>query len=206
LTDEIPTVRDAVPDPRMDERSPTSMRPLLLVDVDGVLNALVGSPFGTRKQEIANAVFEVEFIAQDFPIRVPAGTRERIATLEDLFDCFWATSWEHRATSELAPGFGFGKDWPVIRFEDDFPPVGTWKLPAVRRFAELPENATRPLAWIDDDLQPDTLDWAARRTRAGTPTLMVRPDGDVGFTSRHFGRLLTFHADCRPREDFAPQA
>jgi hypothetical protein len=188
-----------VPDPSTDAPS-TSTTPLLLVDVDGVLNALVGSPFGKRKEEVANAVFEVEFVAQDFPIRVPAGTRERIAALEILFVCVWATSWEHRAISELAPGLGFGKEWPVIRFEDDFPPIGTWKLPAVQRFVDLPEHSARPLAWIDDDLQPDTLEWAAPRTRDGAPTLMVRPDGDVGFTSRHFERLLTFHANCRRRE------
>ena len=92
---------------------------------------------------------------------------------------------------------GFGSDWPIIRFQDDFPMSGTWKLPAVQRFAELPENSDRPLAWVDDDLQPDTLEWAARRTRSGTPTLMVRPDADEGFTQRHFNRLLTFHAECQ---------
>ena len=63
----------------------------------------------------------------------------------------------------------------------------------------MPDNRARPLAWIDDDLEPDALEWAARRTREGTNTLMVRPDGDVGLTSKHVDRLLRFHADCEPR-------
>ena len=172
-------------------------RPALLVDVDGVLNAVVGTPYGARKEELAKATFEDEFMAQNFPIRVPVGTRDRIATLETLFDCVWATSWEERARSELAPRLGFGAEWPVIVFRDDFPDSGTWKLPAVQRFAELAENQDRALAWIDDDLEPDALEWAAWRSRDGIPTLMVRPDADVGFTERHFKKLLSFHRDSR---------
>ena len=172
--------------------------PLLLVDVDGVLNAVVAPPFATLKEgTTSSGVFEAEFIARNFPIRVPVGTRERIATLQSLFNCVWATTWEENAAEHLSPVLGFGADWPVIRFHDDFPDAGTWKLPAVQRFADLPQNQRRPLAWIDDDLQPDALEWAARRTRSGVPTLMVRPNADEGFTSRQFQRLLSFHADCQ---------
>jgi hypothetical protein len=162
-----------------------------------VLNAVVGWPAARRRAQLDQAVFELEFMAQNYSIRVPAGTGERIATLETLFDCVWATSWEDRAISDLAPNLGFGAEWPVIRFHDDFPDTSTWKLPAVQRFADLPENAARPLAWIDDDLASDALDWGRERTRAGSPTLMVRPEMDTGFTARHFDRLLAFHEDCR---------
>ena len=170
--------------------------PLLLVDVDGVLNAVVAPPFATLKQGVTSSgAFEAEFTARNFPIRVPLGTRERIATLQSLFECVWATTWEDNAAEHLSPVLGFGADWPVIRFHDDFPDAGTWKLPGVQRFAELTENQGRALAWIDDDLQSDALEWAAHRTRAGVNTLMVRPEANVGFTSRHFQRLLAFHAD-----------
>ena len=194
----------ASPMPPTDEPSAPYATPLLLVDVDGVLNALVGTPFGSRKEALSSALFEAEFVARNFPIRVPVGTRDRIATLQTLFECVWATSWEDHAISHLAPDLGFGSDWPVIRFEDDYPDSGTWKLPAVQRFAELPQTCSRPLAWIDDDLEPDALEWAARRTRSGTPTLIVRPDADEGFTSKHFKRLLAFHASCQPRDDAHP--
>jgi HAD domain in Swiss Army Knife RNA repair proteins len=178
-----------------DDVPATSLPPVLLVDVDGVLNALSRSP--QRRAESPSKLFELEFTARGFPICVPIGTRERMATLETLFDCVWATSWEDKATTHLAPEFGFGARWPVIRFHDDFPDAGTWKLPGVRRFAERPEHVSRPLAWIDDDIEPDALEWAARRTRSGTPTLMVRPDADIGLTSRQFQRLLTFHSACQ---------
>jgi hypothetical protein len=192
--------------PIRDERSDPATTPLLLVDVDGVLNAVVGTPFGARKEMTASMPFEAEFEASGLPIRVPAGTRERIEALQTLFDCVWATTWEDRARSELAPVLGFGADWPVIRFKDDFPDSGTWKLPAVQRYAERPEHRDRPLAWIDDDLEPDALEWAAWRSRSGPRTLMVRPDADLGFTSRHFRRLLAFHADCQPLGEVARPA
>lgn len=183
--------------PDEDASPAPSATPLLLVDVDGVLNAIVGNPCERRKEKLSEAPFEIEFLAHGLPIRVPHGTRERIATLETLFECVWATSWEESARSDLAPHLGFGADWPFIRFKDDFPMSGTWKLPAVKRFAELPENSTRPLVWIDDDLEPDALEWAAGRMRSGPHTLMIRPDGDIGLTSRHLNRLLAFHADCQ---------
>lgn len=174
-----------------------TITPFLLVDFDGVLNAVLGRPAPGQVKDTTGP-FEAEFTAQRFPIRVPVGTRARMATLETLFECVWATSWEDRARSELAPELSFGADWPVIRFQDDFPDRGTWKLPGVVRFAELPEHAHRPLAWIDDDLEPDALEWAARRTRVGIPTLMVRPEADVGWTSRHFDRLVAFRTSCQP--------
>lgn len=97
----------------------------------------------------------------------------------------WATTWEERAKIDLAPTLGFGADWPFISFDDDIRHKTTWKLPAAQRFADMLDNRDRTLAWIDDDLYPDALEWAARRTRDGTPTLMVRPDADVGITPRH---------------------
>ena len=173
--------------------------PLLLVDVDGVLNAVVAPPFAGREAGASSSgLFEIEFVARNFPIRVPMTTRERITTLLALFEPVWATTWEDNAAEHLSPVLGFGADWPVIRFHDDIPDAGTWKLPAVQRFAEQPENESRPLAWIDDDLQPDALEWAARRTRSGVSTLMIRPEANVGFTSKHFERLLAFHADRTP--------
>ena len=45
--------------------------------------------------------------------------------------------------------------------------------------------------------QPDALEWAAQRTRSGPRTLMVRPEADVGFTAKHFSRLLAFHDVCQ---------
>jgi hypothetical protein len=178
---------------------PVSSRsaPFLLMDFDGVLNAVIDLAHRVQNEGTSGR-FEAEFLVHRSPIRVPVGTRARIAMLETLFECVWATSWEDRAKSHLAPELGFGANWPVIHFQDDFPDSGTWKLPVVRRFAELPGNDHRPLAWIDDDLEPDALEWASHRTRAGVPTLMVRPDEDVGFTGQQFDHLVAFHTACQP--------
>ena len=172
----------------------SSAQPFLLVDVDGVLNAF-GFP-GGHEDGLGAITFEAEFESRGFPIRVPAGTRERIATLETLFDCVWATSWEHYAITHLAPELGFGADWPVLRVWEDVPEEGSLKLPAVRRFADLPEQRSRALAWIDDDLEPDALAWAVGRTAEGVTTLIVQPDEAVGLTAGHVDRLVAFSEEC----------
>jgi hypothetical protein len=174
-----------------------SARPLLLVDVDGVLAVIDG--YGDPRTEVVEVTFEAEFEARGFPILVPTGTRERFATLETLFDCVWATSREHHAPESLSPTLGFGAGWPVIQVWEGASDIGTMKLPAIQRFADLPENRDRPLAWIDDDLEPDAFEWAALRTRGGASTLMVRPDPDSGITKLHYDELVTFAEECSTR-------
>lgn len=151
------------------------MKPLLLVDVDGVLNA-----FGTWADPSVSVKTEMRFEANGassrerasgqhryYTINVPVGTTKRLNYLTTLFECVWATTWEHLAGTELSPMLGVGADWPVIEVMKgrDSPqlPNGrwsqTWKLPEVWRWCE--ENAgDRKVAWIDDDLSEDAMDWA----------------------------------------------
>jgi len=127
------------------------MKPLLLVDVDGVLNC-----FGPKTE------VEAEFTMNGFNIAVPKGTFDRMMRLEKVFDCVWATTWEHDAPNLLAPKFGFGEDWPVILFTSKIKDWKTWKMPSVMRW--IGENASdRKWAWIDDDFWEDALEVAHNR-------------------------------------------
>lgn len=156
-------------------------RPFLIVDVDGVLNVFTGMSDHVEVED--------KFIAQSFNIYVPKGTRGFLQRLEAAFECVWGTTWEKKAGRLLSPHLGFGKDWDVITFGFDRHRGynTTWKLPAVKRFANGIAK-DRKLAWIDDDLLPDAFEWADSRD----DTLLVPTRYEIGITEEHVRRLEEF--------------
>lgn len=167
-------------------------KPLLLVDVDGVLNSFCWDwdRVPSIDDEELDERLENIFLAEMYTIYVPKGTKERMARVEELYECVWGTTWEHKAPKFLSPYLGFGADWGVVtgfqgRFKSEW---GTWKLPAVRNWVE--KNAIgRKLAWLDDDLQGDARKWASERR---DPTLLVQTDGYHGWTEDHYKQLEEF--------------
>lgn len=168
------------------------MRPLLLLDVDGVLNC-----FGSLWTEAYEAEhFEPILTSpQGFVIRMPKRTARRVAFLRRFFDPVWATAWQSNAHPFFADPLGLdGEPWPHVTWESAiYHPERTWKLPDVQRW--LAEHQTRgsahavPLAWVDDDLRDDAEDWARRRE---APTLLVRTDPCHGLTDEHVHELASF--------------
>jgi hypothetical protein len=65
----------------------TITKPLLLLDVDGVLCPIGSGPGETMRRLVVD---EFPFV---FSERLPA----RLATLSERFILVWATSWEHAA-------------------------------------------------------------------------------------------------------------
>jgi HAD domain in Swiss Army Knife RNA repair proteins len=161
------------------------MRPLLLLDVDGVLNA-----FGS--------LFSPEYEAERFEpitrnncghrIRIPKGTRERIAALVDVFDPVWATAWSEDAHPFFAEPLALGEPWPVVDLSTGtLHPGRSWKWRSVETYLDATD---RSAAWVDDDLSEEDFDWARDRCSLGLPTLLVRTDAHVGLTDRHLMHLL----------------
>lgn len=146
-------------------------RPLLLLDVDGVLL-------------IAPTMEELEDDTDREP-RIPPEARSWLVDLADEFELCWATTWEDLANSVLAPQLGL-PPLPAIRFEMDHR-ARTAKLRSVIDFV-----GDRPMAWIDDDLHEDAFTWAAGRR---APTLLVPCDMTEGMARRHVDRLLAFAAE-----------
>ena len=160
-------------------------KPFLLVDVDGVLNIF---GWGSDHDEEPNERLEATFKVDGSTLHVPRGTGERMARLETLYNCIWATTWEQKAPKLLSPYFGFGLNWPVLNFKMVYQrDYGTWKLPTVRSWA-IDYAMDRKLAWIDDDLDLDAYKWAADRP----DTMLQRPDYDVGMTEDHVLKLEEF--------------
>jgi hypothetical protein len=165
------------------------VRPLLLIDVDGVLNPLAVEPPGH---------VPAGFVAHELDGLRVLLAREHGAWLTELaadFDPVWATSWEHDADRLIAELVGLPRGLPVINFESQ---TGwTTKLPDVIRFV-----GDRPLAWIDDVFGPAEHAWAGSR---GVATLLIQTDHQVGLTSGHIDRLRRFALDLRETGQGAPQ-
>jgi hypothetical protein len=151
--------------------------PLLLLDVDGVLNpfAALGCPPGYQEYAV--------FPGED-PVRLCTVHGDWLRELAGPFRLVWATAWMTEANRLLAPRLGI-PELPVIQF----PPIAFQpldKLPAVISFV-----ADLPLVWIDDALEPEAHDWAARRP---APTLLIDADPAVGLTRQMVDRCLDWAA------------
>jgi hypothetical protein len=140
-------------------------RPVLLVDVDGVLNPWLadGCPDGYR---------EYDFFPGERVLLSP-GHGPLLSSLEPAYELVWATAWEHRANQLISPVLGL-PELPVIEFPVDGRDPYFRKLPAV-----IDAVGERPCAWVDDDHQPDHYTWAHER---GVPTLLIDIDPAVGLT------------------------
>jgi hypothetical protein len=153
-----------------------SQRPLLLIDVDGVIS-LFGfdhaSPPAGRYQLVDGIT---HFLS--------ASAGAHVRRLAEDFDLAWCTGWEEKANDYLPPALGLAGPLPHVVFEPDVRPAAAhWKLDGIDRHVE----PSRPLAWIDDAHDDGCRSWAAGRRG---PTLLVTTDPAVGLTEIEVERLL----------------
>lgn len=158
-------------------------RPLLLVDVDGVLalfNLAADPPVG------------VWHLIEGFPYYLATGTAALLHEAAERFDLVWCTGWEDRANDHLPRLLGTPGPLPVVYFDRN-PGRGNahWKLAAIEAF-----SGDRPVAWIDDALNEECVAWAEARTAAGTPTLLVVTEPHRGLERSHLEVLLAFADGC----------
>jgi hypothetical protein len=163
-------------------------RPLLLVDIDGVLNA-----------------FDAHRLTEDHRRTVVGGylvtlDRRHPAWFDELAqyaDICWATMWQAMAGPVFGRAAGLGTDWPYLDFDSAWTRssrrrtgvgVGGYKWPLIEPLGD----SDRPLLWIDDDMTDDQLRWSRARNAAGKPTMFVRPDPADGFTYDQYQQVLTF--------------
>lgn len=157
--------------------APGAGRPLLMVDVDGVLSLFgAGSPLGGRQPPVRGSFHSIEGI----PHFLSAGAAEHLLALAELFDLVWASGWEERADEHLPHLLGVPARLPFLSFRRDVGGRGDarahWKLAAIDGYA-----GSRPLAWVDDALDDACREWAGARE---APTLLVQTEPRVGLTER----------------------
>lgn len=165
-------------------------RPLLMLDVDGVLN-----PWMMPKNELESGGF------RRWQLPVNPGPEERtyavwlnplhgkwLGALDDVFELTWCTTWWRHA-DDIASRAGLPLDLPAVPLPHPPPPPVdppgmAWKTKYVREYAQ-----GRSVAWLDDDFEPGGGD-----ARALTRTDL--PDGHplAGMPPVRSAMLLT----CKP--------
>jgi hypothetical protein len=138
-------------------------KPLLFVDIDGVLSVFGFSPTARP----AGTWLDVDGV----PHLISAAAAEHLLALVSVFDLVWCSGWEEKADEHLVRVLNLPVRPPFLTFTVA---TGTahWKLGAVERYA-----ADRPMAWIDDGFDESCHAWAAARA---APTLLVPTDPAVG--------------------------
>lgn len=155
--------------------------PVLAVDIDGVIS-LFGFDQRSEPGQADPSSAPGEFHLIDGMLHcIALDTGPRLNQLSNLYELVWASGWEDRANDHLPAILGV-PELPYLTF-DGRARFGTahWKLEALDEYA-----GSRPLAWIDDSLDPSCYEWADERP---TPTLLVPTEPDVGFLDLHVEAL-----------------
>jgi hypothetical protein len=150
-------------------------KPLLLVDVDGVI-----SLFGFQPDERPAG----SFLTVDGVLHyLSAVAGDHLRRLSSRYELVWCTGWEERANEYLPRALGLPGPLHFLTFAG-VPGWGDrhWKLDAIDAHA----GPDRPVAWIDDDHDDGCQVWA--RERPG-PTLLLTTEPPTGITDRQVAEL-----------------
>jgi hypothetical protein len=152
-------------------------RPLLAVDVDGVI-----SLFGFDQPPSGSAARFELVDGMVHCISLAAG--ERLLRLHDHFDLIWATGWEQKANDYLPNILGL-PELPFVSF-DGAARFGSahWKLGPLDEL-----GGDRPFAWIDDSFDQSCYEWAESRD---APTLLVPTESALGLEEAHTEALIAW--------------
>jgi HAD domain in Swiss Army Knife RNA repair proteins len=157
---------------------PTS-RPILFVDVDGVISLF---DFAPAAGQLPGPLHLIDGITHC----IPEDVGERLVRLSEEFELVWATGWEDRANEHLPHLLKLPfRDLPCLTFGAQ-PVFGTahWKVDAIAAYA-----GDRPAAWIDDSIDESCAAWAQERD---APTLILKTSSSVGLTDEHVTELLAW--------------
>lgn len=153
------------------------MRPLLILDVDGVLSP-TGRSVPPGFERVAPDTYDVVISRQH---------GQWLLSLTSLFEPVWGITWGDAANDVFGSVLRL-PPWPVIPLQD-LPRGGTRKLTAVSAFV-----GDRAAAWVYDELYDDARAWADSRP---APTLLVATRGSVGLTQDDVERLRAFGEQLR---------
>ncbi len=161
---------------RSEEAPRDDRRPILAVDIDGVL-----SLFGfAEPPNLPGVEFHlVDGVMHCFSRAAGKG----IMRLADHYDVVWVSGWEGGA-EKLAEVLDL-PEWPYLTF-GGAARFGSadWKLEPLERYAQ-----GRPLAWIDDSFDERCYAWARARPE---PTLLIEIESDQGLQEVHVEAIVAW--------------
>ncbi|MEX1140845.1 MAG: hypothetical protein WD399_06265 [Thermoleophilaceae bacterium] len=170
--------------------APDSDRPILFVDVDGVIS-LFGFDTGG---ELPGPFHWIDGVAHC----IPPASGPRLTRLSESYDLVWATGWEEKANEYLPHILGLPfRELPCLTF-DGRAVFGSshWKLEAIDEHA-----GDRPAAWIDDHIEDACHAWARSRP---APTFLLPTHSAVGITDEHVDELLRWAEGLGQRSRAVP--
>jgi hypothetical protein len=157
-----------------------SSKPLLMIDIDGVLSLFGFSPLAPPNGSFHSI--------DGIPHLISATAGEHLLRLGDEFELVWASGWEEKANEYLPLLLGLGGELPFLRFERSPGRSNAhWKLDAIEAYA-----GARPLAWVDDAFNAACHEWSAARS---VPTLLVSTTPEHGLTSLEVDLLVSWAAE-----------
>jgi hypothetical protein len=157
-----------------------SHKPLLLVDIDGVIS-LFGGQLGTQP----GSFHAIEGI----PHFLSSTAAAHLLDLAAQFELIWCSGWEEKANEHLPHLLGLPVA-PFLSFERSVGRANAhWKLAAIDAYA-----GERALAWIDDALNAACHAWAQARS---APTLLVETKPELGLSAREADLLSDWARDLQ---------
>ena len=121
---------------------PNPNRPLVLLDVDGVINdldALVG---------VARPWSATVVASNGYHVLIPDYMSDLLRRLTQTCEVWWCTTWRDRANADIADHLGIGP-LPVVTDGSQSRWVG-WKSGAARDIVTTALADGRPVYWIED--------------------------------------------------------
>jgi hypothetical protein len=160
-------------------------KPLLCLDVDGVLNVI------NRSQN--RKTYDIFRSDSGFWIRFRRELPGWLDRLVDHFDLVWCTMWDHNANTELADRLDL--PWlPYIPCWDGQDTVAEWdgmlvhtKVPCIDKYVQ-----DMPFAWVDDSFVKGDFTWADWRDNNLAPTKLFQIDPRMGLLEHHVNKLVAW--------------
>lgn len=173
----------------MAEETSKLVRPVILLDVDGVLNACGwDEPKGWDDFQTT--------VCNGFHITHSQKMAAAIRALDA--DIVWLTTWRERANEWISPLFDWGH-FPALSYVESERYSSWWKAAAAEKY--IKENP-RPFIWIDDDLtfgimESDFLNDAD----FDIPYLLVAPYQSDGLQLDQIEKIATFIEGLKDASD-----
>lgn len=162
-----------------------SNSPLILIDFDGVFNAVAQMPWEAAWEDM-----EDSFFTEDDNYRIPVTFSPSVISffhrIKEDAEIIWLTTW--RSDTKFFPkAFGF----PEFPWLDELPGPYTrnwWKADVI---AEIPKE--RRILWIDDEIPLDESSEEQREiwSRKGRMEF-IKPKPSVGLTPEHLELITNF--------------
>lgn len=167
-------------------------KPLLYLDVDGVISLFgfrEGYGLAPGNARFADCPPGRLHSINGVPHYISAACGGYLRRLAERYELVWATGWEETANDYLPYLLELPASLPYLTFDGRVAAGSAhWKVEAIATHA----GDTRPVAWIDDNVDGTCRAWAEQRPG---PTLIIETVRHEGMREEHVDHLLEWAAE-----------